>query len=359
MKLMDSNKKNIWLQAYSHGNLGDDLFIYIITSRYPDCHFYLLCYDENNCLSGIPNLTILRENFLRETLRKIDKSYLAFKGLISKCDATVFLGGSMFIERSNWRSKLKFHNRLFKASKEFCLIGSNFGPYSSEEYLRGYEELFGNMGDCCFRDEYSAKLFGDLDNVRYAPDIAFTTDLGASVSKEEKSIAISVVNLKHKPELSKYYDRYVALLKDTVSYLADNNWKVRLLSFCDEHGDVSCCKDIIGDKDIDIIEYKGNLEEILQVLKESEYVIATRFHSMILGWLFGCKVYSFVYDEKMTNVLDNFRITDAGWDVRDENVPQIGEILDKAICLPDIEKVRDMAQQQFSYLDSLLKEKRK
>ena len=80
-----------------------------------------------------------------------------------------------------------------KAAK-YYVLGANFGPFYSKRYLSFYKKFFSNYcQDVCFRDRYSASLFSDVSNVRYAPDILFNVELPKVVRR--KKLFISVVDL--------------------------------------------------------------------------------------------------------------------------------------------------------------------
>lgn len=81
------------------------------------------------------------------------------------------------------------------------------------------------------------------------------------------------------------------------------------MSFCKHEGDEEAIGEIlktIPQKYSHYIEpynYRGNIEQSLDVISSSSLVIGTRFHAMILGWLFNKPVVPIVYSEKMTNVM--------------------------------------------------------
>lgn len=346
----------IWLQAYCHENLGDDLFVRIITDRYPRCRFYLMSNGDNRQLRGIPNLTILPETLPRKVLRKLNASYVAYGRKIRACDVTVLIGGSMFIEGETWQKKFAWHQALVKKARRFCVIGSNFGPYKSDAYYQNYRRLFARMDDCCFRDERTWGIFRDLTNTRWAPDIAFTAQRAVPVRKDGRSLVISVVNLKRKAALAQYYPAYLEAVRKVAREFMSAGWTVTLLSFCREEGDLQCCQEICAElrEKPGVMDYCGNLDEMLEAIASAEYVLATRFHSMILGWLFDCKVFPLVYDEKMENVLNDFGLGQLARTVKQAEGLNMREVLDNARRLPDRGGISARAEQQFAYLDEIV-----
>ena len=94
--------KKIFLYAYDHINLGDDLFIETIADRYPDTEFYFWTNEKNKkVFQQQKNLKIVDENSIKtKVLRKIRPSLeVRYKAEIQKkCDAQVYIGGSIFME---------------------------------------------------------------------------------------------------------------------------------------------------------------------------------------------------------------------------------------------------------------------
>ena len=87
---------------------------------------------------------------------------------------------SIIIQNSTYDKEYVFDN--FNANT--FIIGANFGPYTSEEFLFHAIQQISKTRDCCLRDRYSYNLLSkQLSNVRYAPDILF----GYSYLPKEKS----------------------------------------------------------------------------------------------------------------------------------------------------------------------------
>src|SRR5690606_25270580 len=72
--------------------------------------------------------------------------------------------------------------------------------------------------------------------------------------------------------------------------------------------------------------YEHDIQAAIDIIRKSNSVIASRFHAMILGWVFNKSVFPLVYSKKMTNVMNDVgfngefsQITDIG-NLRPENV---------------------------------------
>lgn len=359
----------ILISAYTNLNLGDDLFIKILTERLSEEKF-VICLNKNTYLKeylNFRNLKKIRKNryldFLFKKLRKIQNysELLAYK--LNKCKVVVEIGGSIFIENNQIIDSLKRRNILRKLSKEYFILGANFGPYNSNEFLEEYYNFFSECSDVCFRDIYSYSLFKNLPNIRYAKDIVFSLNVGEYADKEY--ILISVIKPSIRKELFDKDNEYYNTIKNVAVDFLENGKKVKLMSFCKNEGDEEAIEKIlkITPKNfrgkIDKYYYDGNIEDALEIIGKAEAVVATRFHAMILGFIYRKKVYPIAYSKKTTNVLEDLEFK--GNYCSFDNLNEISyekiienEILDENI----LELARKDAERHFEKLDLFLKEEK-
>jgi colanic acid/amylovoran biosynthesis protein len=174
------------------------------------------------------------------------------------------------------------------------------------------ENQFSHVTDICFRDSASKMFFDKMPNVRWAPDVVF--GLNQPVGVPQKKIVISVIkcNRKGRPSaLAAQTQVYEIVLTEVCAILSRLGYSICLMSFCEPQGDGETAINIknrcLDSKIENVTEYhySGNVEEALQIIAESERVIATRFHMMILGWVMTKPVYPLIYDQKMRRVLED------------------------------------------------------
>lgn len=228
--------------------------------------------------------------------------------IANRCDAIVHIGGSIFMQRGNWNG-LKDERRT-EVKKPYYVLGSNFGPYQDEKFYTDHYELFKKYTDICFRDTHSYELFKELNNVRLADDIVFQLKSKDRIKMEEK-VMISVIKPSFRKNLEHYDDIYYKKIKDlTVSFI-NRGYSVVLMSFCEAEGDKEAIEKILSiipeniSSNIQKYYYKHDIEQALDVIASSAFVVATRFHAMILGWVYNKPVYPIAYSRKMNNVMEN------------------------------------------------------
>jgi colanic acid/amylovoran biosynthesis protein len=326
--------KKVFLYAYDKQNLGDDLFVHAITKRYPSVKFYMITdaknkktYEELKNLRIINKESVLFRFFerIRPSLKSWAKAYLE-----KRCDATVFIGGSIFIEYETWEQSLTWWDYESK-NRNFYVLGANFGPYKTDAYKESLSNIFRKMKCVCFRDKYSFSLFSNIPTVKYAPDILFGIEMPKRL-KTDKNVFVSVIDCENRKKgMDSISDNEEVYLNNTIRIIKDsliNGYSVTLSSFCKEEGDEITIKKILDFLDEDekkkifVFNYNGtNVKEILQCISDSDFVVASRFHAMILGFV-ACKpVFPIVYSSKTLNVIDDISFSGKYWDLRtDKNV---------------------------------------
>lgn len=359
--------KKILVKAYLNFNLGDDLFIKILTERYPNINFYIESNDKKYTqMFKNNNIHLYQKSRLEKRLIKLGVlKYFFYKKFLKKIDGIINIGGSIFMENSiNYKKdieKRKIENKAVKGN--YYILGANFGPFKREKFKNKYEEFFSNCKDVCFRDKYSYNLFSELPNIRYADDIVFSLKDNIAPRNIEGKILISVIKPSIRKELKTKDKEYYETIKKLILEGMESGKKIQLISFCKNEGDeeaISEIKKLLPSKisvEIDTYFYRGNIEEALEVINSSEVIIATRFHAMILGFIYEKKVVPICYSKKMLNVIKDLEFK-GGYGIFD-NLDTIslksiikGNFLEKEKLL----KILKNSKEHFKKLEENIKE---
>lgn len=349
--------KKVLLEAYLKHNLGDDLFLYIFSKRYPDLQFYVKAagkYVDGFKLKNVHSRTVFR--------RVLDRIWLKFsqKPLYRyKYDAEVIIGGSMFIENNLSEEGLKKYLKTkYLNTVPLFFMGENFGPYRSDYYYEEHKMLFSHAKDVCFREKYSADLFRDLTNIRVAPDIVFCLNTDAYNVKHEKKVIISVINLEKRKDISAYREEYEEKIAEISDYYSAKGYEVVLMSFCASEGDEDAVRAIVSktNKSIRTYLYNGNINEALNEIASSELIIGTRFHSIVLGLVFDKKVLPIIYSDKTLNMLSDVNYN--GEMIGIENICnlEVSKIDEKSNKLNSLSSIRNESKKHFSVFEKFLEE---
>lgn len=355
--------KKIFLYAYDRRNLGDDLFVHTIVQRYPKAQFYMWSDKENReTYACLPNLKVIdRDSKWVHFLRKLRPSLVARyrTWLENRCDAVVYIGGSIFMEYPNWEQICTWWEYEAE-NRPFYVLGANFGPWHTEGYRQKMAEIFKKCRDVCFRDKYSESLFPDVDTVRCAPDILFAHPM-PQMPVKDKQIFVSVIDCAGKDEnhgLSAHDDSYVSNMAALLRKYLDERHTLVLSSFCAEEGDEAGIAKLLRAMDcqhdprITVLCYDGtNADAVKRAMAESALIVGTRFHAVILGLAAGRPVLPVVYSDKTLHVLEDMGFAGTVVDLRKDDAWQ--KCLPNDIKSMNVQSLRINAQDHFRNIDSL------
>lgn len=342
--------KKVFLHTYSEQNLGDDMFVKYICDRYQHVEFYIVCKAPfKRAFLNISNLIIFSTNdFLKDT----------------NFDLQIFIGGSIFMQSNNKGVYKKYHIDCKRRLDNIptYIIGANFGPYSSKLFLFLYKSFFKKSEQVVFRDEYSYRLF-DLKNMNWAPDILFKYQLPNVIHKKE--VAISCIKKNNRSGLRNFDE---GLYFKKMSYIAEEyakrNYSINLTCFSKVQEDDVAAKIIYNllspaTKSVtEVSIYQGNIDSFLKNFLSSSYIIATRFHSAILGWNAGIPFFPVCYNDKFNNALDSydFKGNIINIDKLDEVDFSFIDYNRKSFSNSNINFLKSKANSHFSTIDKILKE---
>lgn len=356
----------VFIYAYTASNLGDDLFIQTICTRYPETQFYFYAPKVyRKTFAKLNNLKIIpSDEFLTKLTRWVckffEREHFPRETHAKKCDIGIYVGGSIFAEHEHWpddihnlKSMLRTHDKLF-------ILSPNFGPSKTEKFITTYGYLFSKATDVCFRDRESVQQFEYLPNVRQAADVVF--QLPADPSKEtSNNIVISVINPAVRKELATYETAYINKLAEIAESYITNGATITLMSFCESERDQETCGAIYQQinpnlqKSISTFHYNTNISEALSTIAQSQAIIATRFHAMILGWIFNKPVFPIIYSKKMKNVMNDNLFPGKYVDIQHITEIDPETVYNALKEAPfEIEEIKQSADSQFAVLDRYL-----
>lgn len=360
--------KKVYLYAYDRQNLGDDLFVHTITKRYPDVQFYIWTGAENKVVfKCLPNLKVIdRDSKWVHFLHKLRPSFVNHYryGVEDKCDAIVYIGGSIFMEYPNWEQLLAWWESEAE-HRPFMALGCNFGPWHTEAYRAKMASIYAKMKDVCFRDRYSAELFKDVSTVRQAPDILFNCPM-PEVTVDEKNVFVSLIDCASRDDSHSLTDldsSYIAGMAKLLQEYLDNGHTLTLASFCRHEGDEKAIVKIrqamgLAENDSRVRDlcYTGtNADEMLAAIAEAGFVVASRFHATILALAAGRPVLPVIYSDKTTHVLEDLGYQGITVDLRQENWVSYAEAEANRTVITPIDTIKEQAQGHFAVLEQLIK----
>ena len=363
-------QEKVFLFACIEKNIGDDLFVRTVCERYPHVQFTISSDANYGTLSKINNLSFSRRlkwwTFFtslepRTTIRKIAKTIgeSTLKLLLGKRAVALFIVGNAF-KNFTYRGKYQSEwiRKRLQLAKKFYLISTNFGPYNDSRWKDDFEEIFPQMTDVCFRDEYSYQLFAHLSNTRFAPDAILTLGEQQINDNHPKNVIISLIdcalNARSK-ELRRAAESYESTMVEVAQKFLAEGYRVTFLNSNTNQDRPACDRIIsnIGSANVDVVDYNGDLDVIFDLYRNSSCVVATRLHTIILAWLHRLPVVPIVYDIKVENLLNSYHFSADRFDVKNlDNVS--GEDIFEAMKKYDYflpQKTIDASHLQFKEVD--------
>jgi len=317
---------SVYVSFYDQGNLGDDLMFLFMARRYPDTTFRYL--DEGGGSASLfaaePNVSRwVLPRYLDGVLRRLRLPLsvipAARRAAIRTAQYSVRVGGSLYMERGPWRKHATDDEGLLRSREGALFLNGNFGPWRTVEFLNRYAGLFAKSIDVTVRDSESLRQFATVPTVRLAPDMLLALD-PPPVSAPRSGVVVSVIDLTGRLDLADrreaYEQRIAWLVEDLV---VTGREHVALMSFCAAEGDEAAIDRVLAllppevRSAVGTHTYRGDAQAALTVLAGAERIIATRFHAMILGLAFGCRVACIAYSDKVTTALDDLGLGSLGW----------------------------------------------
>ena len=364
---------DIILQMYINENLGDDLFIDIIAKRYPNINFTIFGIGNRQIPfiyeTKYNNVHIMPINKYRCKINAIGKVIfkrdMILEKKLKKCDGLITLGGSVFIDspipfeafKANVLADVRLH--ALKIKKPTFVIGANFGPVYHEKFINKYKKYFSKCINVSFRDSKSKRDFENLDNVISTTDVVFNYP-EKDILIKNKTVGISIIDLSDgsHSKIASYQKIYEEKMVEIINEFIKLGYNVNMYSFCNKQKDniaIYRIMDSISNKDnVKCFEYNDlNIDGFIEHFATNEYIIATRFHSMILGLIQKQTVFPVVYDIKTKNVIDELQLENyCSLDTIDKL--KIDDII-KTKKYVNINKMKDKANQQFIAFENYYK----
>lgn len=350
--------KVCYLKLYLNNNLGDDLFAKIISEKYPNTKFVVVSY--MNKKSNLKNIKVITGKLFRivNKMLKIltNKKITIEKILAKKYKTAIVLGGSMFIE-----GKSDNYEELL-LSKKYYVIGSNFGPYQTQEYLEYCKKIFQKSEYTCFRDKSSYKLFESMEksNITLAPDIVFGLDTSNVKITNRKRAIISIIDCKRKID-EKYEKDYEDKMIELTKFLIKKGYEILYMSFCKNENDEIAIQRILNKLDpetrklVDTYYYNGNIKEALNVLGDSSIIVGSRFHANILGLILDKTIIPIIYSNKTSSMLEDIGFKGKAIDIRKINQFNISSITENDLKSKlDVSEEKAKSNIHFKELDKII-----
>lgn len=326
------NAPRFYMYVYAELNVGDDIFAHILFTRYPDVVFCMPYSDSYRALfEKYPNvLPVLYGENIWAAGYENEIDYDQYQGYI-------VIGGSVFPDFLVYKSFMdtRIASTFIEQGKKVFWMGCNAdrnyqNPAWNIDTYNAFFAKYPGKVDICLRDQYSYEMFKASSCARKEPDIVFGLVNQFFPEKnfpERTGLGISLIETRTRENLKKHHDTYMNGLVSLIDEATVRGIPVTIFPFCKNEGDNEAAAELMSlltgsQKDnVRCHYYKGDLRELLTDFASMKYIVATRFHAVILGLKFRQQLFPVIYGDKTQSLLSDFGgyEDDAVYDLRKDD----------------------------------------
>lgn len=304
--LKPSPKKKILLVGfYGAPNLGDELMLETLLQYFPDFNnvdlTIMLADNPNYDIGDYPAVHVIH----------YPKTLYDFNVLAQYYDVLIFGGGAiiddrLILNKDAYKGDLgtiliKLSERFLVWNKEVYSVGlSSISKFTNKEYIEKLSTLINNSKYFSVRDENSYNNLLNCCNLENNKKVDVIHDIviankniPVNSKRNSKIKDIGIVWIPYSENVDKLKELLLKLKK---------NYKVHLIPFYGYTDfDINMYKEIINelkiDKEIMIEKFARNMNELVEIFSRCDFLIAMRYHAVLVGNLLNVPTLSICYDK--------------------------------------------------------------
>lgn len=295
----------ILLEAFVDNNFGDNLFVQIVASQYPENTFYMVekeAYAESYRMiqEHISNVTVLEKGDSR----------------LDETEAMYIVGGDLFWDRADYSNLIRQAVEVKKRGGVVAIFGFSLFPKYVWYTWFDLAVLFSQADFILVRDNISySQLKKKLPwmKVVSGADLAFSTDVTSVMEEpvQEHILGVSVRKKIQKDAEYHYLQYCKGVAKAVEQYLRENpNHEVRFLALSSgQFDDSAAAKDIMklcsekSQERMSCVSFEGDVQQYISEIQKCGKLICTRFHALVFALLLKKPFLPIVYEEKVKRLL--------------------------------------------------------
>ena len=301
---------------YGMENFGDDIFVEVISKEFKEYGINLLLSSRDK-KSSYDHL----ENINLKTYRTGEKLLKVFYFIkIILLSRGVFWCGGTIIDNGRTPKYREF--KIAKLlGKKTGLIGVGVDSFANTNNQRKYMKNFDLI---TLRDISSFDILSkyDIKNIYVTEDLSYILDYSEYVSIVKKNqIVVLLRDFIGDPYFEKkLYEKYRAGI---VSILKKISIKYKIILVNTQNTkDIKLNEYVLNNIENAVLSKAKNVQEKLNVIGESEYMLTSRLHGYLVGKILNKKVFGISYSPKMSRCFDVFQ---DNYSVGLENIENLAE----------------------------------
>jgi len=241
-------------------------------------------------------LKLFLENFPFNTLvlKRTGKNpfKLFFILLKNKKASLIFPGGEIFQDRTSFFSLISYATLVWIAlffKRRVFLLFQGFSDNLSSLSFKIVKKIFSKATFVSFRDLSSFPSQLKLDNIRCSPDISFL--IKSKIYKSEEKIVLCVIK---KPSfcLEKRFKKF--FYEEIRRSFSD--YKIIFIPF--HPADENFVKNFPNSRKV------TSVDETLNLISKASFIITSRYHAMVLSFIFKKRVVGIDFDGRLKKLSD-------------------------------------------------------
>lgn len=313
-------------------NLGDELIlraeIDALRKRYPDARIAVATYDPHSFLGSRENIQFF--SYFPNALKKYPFKNIGywFRQIfeIARSDAVIIGGGGIFFDnevgisfqKNLWEWKIRlFFARLFRKRIAFLGISLEVKCPENQQKLRG---IFRETDAIFPRDARSVDMLASLGvKAKLGADSAFLLPPQGGHMRHKKRIGVSLRG-------GFLSENDIAEMRTFLANLASSGYEICFLSHSlmgeESHHDAKFIRSYFGD----VYQITETLEATLDAYKMLDFVVAMRFHSVLLAAQHGIPMLVLPYGPKVVSLSQDLNITEHTIDTKRITSTHLGDL---------------------------------
>ncbi|MFI3300936.1 MAG: polysaccharide pyruvyl transferase CsaB [Candidatus Gastranaerophilales bacterium] len=283
---------------YGFNNFGDEAILSVLINKLKFLNAKITVFSSNPKFS--------EKNYAVKAIKRFDFFKILFTLL--ETDILISGGGSLLQDVTSMKSLLYYSFLIFLAllfKKKVIIFAQGIGPLNNKISKIIVRYLLKRVDYVSVRDEKSYKL---MKKYKINAELVCDPIYSINVSKAIKS---GVVGVQLRNFATMNYGLLTKLAEHIVINFSDK--KIEIYSFQNSI-DLDICKKFLGilrtlnpDIDAEVISSKP-LKETIERISNLEYLIAMRFHAILVALMAGVKTCAINYDIKVERIADEAKI---------------------------------------------------
>lgn len=334
--------KKVLVSGYiGFNNFGDELIFSILSSHLKslDYKVSVLCGDKKNTSKNYDVESFYYKNFSE-----------IFKAILN-CNILISGGGSLLQNKTSNFSLYYYLFIIFLAKlfgKKVIIFAQGIEPIKGKLPTFLTRLVLKLANNITLRDENSQKLLNSWGiKSQLVSDPAYAINQTTKIYEEKSGLIV---------QLRSYFGIDKKFIEN-LAYSISRNYmgNIKVLSLQNDYDEKVCKEFILALKKYDIqAQYVPfeNINKTIEIINQSEFIVSTRLHGLIVANVLKCKNFALSYDEKVKTLCDELNLPNV--DIKNYTCDELDNKLD-AFFNHHLNEVHPYRHFSWEYLDDSLK----